>query len=244
MKGNESGNVERRSVEGGKAIAGAPAIDRRAFVAAAAAAGAALLLGGCSAGGKEQPQQKDAGAQDSAAGQGSGQPSEQQPQAQTQAGTKSLVAVFSWSGHTLQVAERINSLVESDFFRIEPADPYTQDYNELLDIAQSEQNSDARPALASGVDNWDEYGTVYLGYPVWWSKEPQIIKTFLESYDFAGKTVVPFSTSGGSGISGTLADVRDLAEGASFKEALSLSGDQVSSQLDQVDEWLGKLGLR
>ena len=219
------------------------AIDRRKFVAMAATAASALVLGGCAGGAGEGASQQGS-AKDSASDQGASGEGEQSSQPSAARGAKTLVACFSWSGHTQQVAEHVNGLVESDLFRIEPADPYTQDYNELLDIAQSEQNADARPALASGVDNWDEYGTVFLGYPVWWSKAPQVVKTFIESYDFSGKTVSPFVTSGGSGIAGTLPEIRDLADGASFTEGLSISGEQVASELDKVDEWLGKLGLR
>jgi len=78
-------------------------------------------------------------------------------------GSQTLIAVFSWSGNTLQVAERIHELIQGDFFRIEPANPYTDNYNELLDIAQQEQDDDARPALAASIENWDDYATIYLG---------------------------------------------------------------------------------
>lgn len=216
-----------------------PAIDRRAFVMLAAGAGASLLaaglLGGCSSPSAEEETQP--------APAPSPEPAPQQ-EAPTPEATKTLVAVFSWSGNTLQVAERINQLVESDLFRIEPAEPYAQDYNELLDIAQAEQDADARPPLAATVENWDDYGTVYLGYPVWWYEAPQIIKTFVEAYDFSGKVVIPFATSGGSSISGTLPEVQELCPGVEFREGITLDGDSVASQLDSVDEWLRDGELR
>lgn len=161
---------------------------------------------------------------------------------QAAAAGRALVAVFSWSGNTFQVAERINQLVDSDLFRIEPAEPYTQDYNELLDVAQAEQDADARPALAATVEGWDGYDTVYLGYPVWWYEAPQIIKAFVEAHDFSGKVVYPFATSGGSDISGTLPEIQELCPGAEFREGITLDGDSVASQLDRVDEWLDANG--
>lgn len=216
-----------------------PALDRRAFVMLAASAGASLLtagmLGGCSSPSAEEETQP--------APAPSPEPTPQQ-EAPTPEAAKTLVAVFSWSGNTLQVAERINQLVESDLFRIEPAEPYTQDYNELLDVAQTEQDADARPALAATVENWDDYGTVYLGYPVWWYEAPQIVKTFVEAHDFSGKVVIPFATSGGSSISGTLPEIQELCPEAEFREGITLDGDSVASQLDRVDEWLGGGGLQ
>lgn len=223
---------------------GGTAIDRRAFVMLAASAGASILAAGLLAGCSSE------GAEPSASSPSPDPGSQQQeatPESETEhtpATGKALVAVFSWSGNTLQVAERINQLVDSDLFRIEPAEPYTQDYSELLDVAQAEQDADVRPALAATVENWDDYGIVYLGYPVWWYEAPQIVKTFVEAHDFAGKIVVPFATSGGSSISVTLSEVQDLCPGAEFREGITLDGDSVGSQLDRVDEWLAEGGLR
>lgn len=222
-------------------------IDRRAFVGMAATAGMTLLLGGalvgCSSGqegavpaSSEQQTSQEATEQTQDAPQDSAQ-------AQPTEG-RALVAVFSWSGNTLQMAERIRDLTGGDLFRIEPANPYTSDYDALLDIAQAEQREDTRPALAATVDNWGDYDTIFLGYPVWWYEAPQIIKTFAESYDFAGKTVVPFATSGGSSITGTIPAIRELCPGAEFREGLTLDGDRVSSQLDRIEPWLGEQGAR
>lgn len=222
-------------------------IDRRAFVGMAATAGMTLLLGGalvgCSSGqegavpaSSEQQTSQEATEQTQDAPQDSAQ-------AQPTEG-RALVAVFSWSGNTLQMAERIRDLTGGDLFRIEPANPYTSDYDVLLDIAQAEQREDTRPAMAATVDNWGDYDTIFLGYPVWWYEAPQIIKTFAESYDFAGKTVVPFATSGGSSITGTIPAIRELCPGAEFREGLTLDGDRVSSQLDRIEPWLGEQGAR
>lgn len=208
-------------------------IDRRAFVGMAATAGMTLLLGGalmgCSSRQEATEQTQDAN-QDPAQGQPTG--------------GKTLVAVFSWSGNTLQMAEHIRDLTGGDLFRIEPATPYTRDYNEMLDVAQAEQREDARPAIASTVDNWDEYDAIFMGYPVWWYETPQIIKTFAEAYDFSGKTVVPFATSGGSSITDTVPAIRELCIGAEFRGGLTLDGDRVSSQLDRIEPWLNEQGVK
>ena len=108
-----------------------------------------------------------------------------------------LVAYFSWSGNTAQMAQMIQTETGGDLFEIQPAVPYTGDYDTLLDVAQQEQRENARPELASQVENWDSYDVVFVGYPDWWSDAPMLIYSFLESYDWNGKTLVPFCTSGG-----------------------------------------------
>lgn len=215
-------------------------MDRRRFVGLAATAGAAAmagaLLGGCA--GEEEHASEGAATpgQEPAA---TAAPSPAAPETRA-----TLVAAFSRTGHTLQVAERIHELVESDFFRIEPAATYPEDYDEMLETAQREQDDDARPALASVVENWDDYDTVYLGHPIWWAHVPQIMKSFVEQHDLAGKTVIPFATSGGSSIAGALPDLEALCPGATFGEGLTLDGDAVDAQLDRVDAWLGNANLR
>lgn len=163
--------VTIQGVEGNVRQAG---IDRRSFVGMVATAGMTLLLGGALAGCSSRQEAATSAGSASSTQQEASEPAEQtQDATQVQpTGGKTLVAVFSWSGNTLQMAERISDLTGGDLFRIEPAAPYTQDYNEVLDIAQAEQREDARPALAATVDSWDEYDTVFLGYPVWWYEPP------------------------------------------------------------------------
>ena len=98
------------------------------------------------------------------------------------------------------MAQIIQTETGGDLFKIEPATPYTDDYNTLLDVAQQEQADNARPELALQVENWEEYDVVFVGYPDWWSDAPMLIYSFLEAYDWEGKTLVPFCTSGGSGL--------------------------------------------
>lgn len=227
-------------------------MDRRKFVELAAVAGATLaaggVLGGCAnSRGEQAADQANDRSQDSAAQTQSDQattlPADESDAKPVVPGGKSLVAVFSWSGHTLEVAQHINALVESDLFRIEPAQPYTADYNEVLDVAKAEQAAGTLPGIAATVANWDEYSTIYLGWPVWWYEAPQILKAFVRQYNFAGKTVVPFSTSGGSSIESTLDQVQQLAVGATFTKGITLDSDNVTSQLSHVDTWLSGLGL-
>ena len=117
---------------------------------------------------------------------------------------KILVAVFSASGVTEKVGQEIARISGGDFFEIEPKEKYTKsDLNWLSRKSRSsvEMNDpSSRPEIATSVSNMDEYDTVIIGFPIWWGVAPRIIETFLESYDFSGKTIIPFCTSGGSGV--------------------------------------------
>ena len=119
--------------------------------------------------------------------------------------SKTLVAYFSASGVTARAAKEIADAVGADLYEIRPAEPYSQaDLNWMDKKSRStaEMNDPAcRPAIAGAVEHMEQYDTVFVGFPVWWYVEPRIVDTFLESYDFSGKTLIPFATSGGSGIS-------------------------------------------
>ena len=132
--------------------------------------------------------------------------------------SKTLVAYFSASGVTAKVAEKLSKAIGADLYEIAPAEPYTKaDLNWMDKKSRStvEMNDrSSRPAIATKVDNMDQYGTVFVGFPIWWYREPSIIDTFMESYDFAGKTVVPFATSGGSGLGDSYKNLQALAPGA------------------------------
>ena len=154
-----------------------------------------------------------------------------------------LVAYFSWSGNTQQMAQIIAEQTGGDLFEIAPATPYTEDYDELLDIAQQEQAEEARPALAAEVENWDSYDTVFVGYPNWWGDAPMAVYTFLESYDWTGKTLVPFNTSASSGFGRSLEGIAQSAAGATVLEGLALTEGELSDEQDRVTEWLDGLGL-
>ena len=117
---------------------------------------------------------------------------------------KTLIAYFSASGVTARVAREMAQAVDADLYEIRPEQPYTSadlDWMDKRSRSTLEMNDPAsRPAIAQAVENMAQYDTVLVGFPIWWYVEPRIVDTFLESYDFSGKTVIPFATSGGSGI--------------------------------------------
>lgn len=117
--------------------------------------------------------------------------------AQTEKGGKILIAYFSWSGNTRGIAQEIQSQTGADLFEITPVNPYSTDYNTVLMEAQEDQHKQARPELSAHVQNMDEYDIILLGYPNWWASIPMPIASFLEEYDFSGKTIVPFCSHGG-----------------------------------------------
>ena len=158
--------------------------------------------------------------------------------APAQGSGKTLVAVFSWSGNTLAVADRVAEDLQADLFRIEPATPYTTDYDEMLQIAKDEQAANTLPTLAANVQNWDSYSTIYLGFPTWWGHLPQIVKSFLAAHDCSGKVVYPFNTHGGSGFASCLSDLAEACPGADIREGLSLLGDSARESTAQVDAWV------
>ena len=154
-----------------------------------------------------------------------------------------LIAYFSWSGNTEQVAQIIQQETGGDLFEIAPATPYTDDYNELLDIAQQEQSDNARPDLAGQVENWEQYDTVFVGYPNWWSDAPMAVYTFLEFYDWDGKTLVPFNTSASGGFGRSLFGLEESASGASILDGLSFTERTLGNAQSEVAAWLDELEL-
>ena len=154
-----------------------------------------------------------------------------------------LIAYFSWSGNTEQMAQTIQAEIGGDLFKIEPAVPYTEDYDTLLDIAQQEQAEDARPELAAQEENWDSYDVIFVGYPNWWSDAPMAVYTFLEAYDFTGKTLIPFNTSASGGFGRSLSGIEESAAGATILEGLALTEGELGNVQSEVSSWLAGLGL-
>ena len=154
-----------------------------------------------------------------------------------------LIAYFSWSGNTEQVAQIIQQETGGDLFEIAPATPYTDDYNELLNIAQQEQSDNARPELAGQVENWEQYDTIFVGYPNWWSDAPMAVYTFVESYDWSGKTLVPFNTSASGGFGRSLSGLEESAPGAAILEGISFTERTLGDAQSEVTAWLDGLGL-
>ena len=154
-----------------------------------------------------------------------------------------LVAYFSWSGNTEHMAQIIAEQTGGSLFEIEPAAPYTDDYDTLLDIAQQEQSDNARPELAAQVEEWDSYDVVFVGYPNWWSDAPMAVYTFLESYDWTGKTLIPFNTSASGGFGRSLSGIEESAAGAEILDGLDLTESELSDAQSRITEWLDGLGL-
>ena len=153
-----------------------------------------------------------------------------------------LVAYFSATGTTKGVAERIASVTGGDLYQILAAEPYTEDdlnYNDDSSRSTVEQNDkSARPEIGSEEISLDGYTTVYLGFPIWWGEEPRILDTFVEEYNFEGITVIPFCTSGGSGIGRSGSNMESLAGDGTWLEGQRFSGNVSEEELQSWIEGL------
>ena len=149
--------------------------------------------------------------------------------------SKALVAYFSASGTTARVAKSLAAATEADLFQIEPTEPYTRadlNWNNKASRSSKEMGDEgARPAIAGTVSNMADYDVVYVGFPVWWYVEPRIVDTFLEAYDFGGKTIVPFATSGGSGIGRASAHMQGIVPSAKVQAGGLLNGRPSKAKL-------------
>ncbi|MDE6025409.1 MAG: NAD(P)H-dependent oxidoreductase [Lachnospiraceae bacterium] len=161
-------------------------------------------------------------------------------------GSKALVVYFSATGNTKAVAETIAELQGADIYEIVPEQPYTDEdlnYNDRSTRATAEQNNpDARPAISGGIEDIAEYDVIYVGYPIWWGDMPRILYTFFDNYDLTGKTIAPFCTSGGSGLSGTPKTIGSLEPEADILDGLHVSDSAAGNAEDKVSEWLGSIG--
>ena len=159
-------------------------------------------------------------------------------------GTKVLVAYFSATNTTKGVAEHIANGLNADLYEIVPEEPYTEadlNYNDDNSRSTIEMNDpSARPAISGSVENMEQYDIVFIGYPIWWGEAPRIVSTFMESYDFSGKTIVPFCTSGGSGIGSSDSNLEQLTSGADWLDGRRLNG---SDSEETVMEWVNGLWL-
>ena len=157
---------------------------------------------------------------------------------------KTLVVFFSATGTTKGVAEKIADITGADLYEIVPADPYTSedlDWHDADSRTSIEQNDlEARPEIASEQISFDGYDTVFIGYPIWWGVAPRIMDTFVESHDFDGMTVVPFCTSGSSGIGSSGKNLEENAGGGTWLDGKRFSG---STTEDELKAWIDGLGL-
>ena len=157
---------------------------------------------------------------------------------------KILIAYFSWGGNTEGVAKEIQSQTGADIFEITMMNPYSNDYNTVLDEAQRDQSAQTRPELATHVKNMDEYDIVMIGYPNWWASIPMPVASFLEEYDFSGKTILPFCSHGGGRFGQSLTAIAKLAPNATMGEALSIHYSGGSELSGDVSDWLSSNGIQ
>lgn len=151
-------------------------------------------------------------------------------------GRKALVAYFSWGGTTQRMAQQIQEITGADMFRIEPVVPYPTEYTPCTEVAREEKDSNARPAIKDRVQNWDDYDVVFIGCPVWWWTTPMIIHTFCESYDFKGKTVVPFCTYAATYRDETLAEIVNSTPDASHLTGEGLTSGRINRST--IQSWI------
>ena len=173
----------------------------------------------------------------------------------TQSNKKCLIAYYSRKGNnyvggkivnltignTEVVAKKIKGFIGGDLFEINTIKPYPVDYTETTEVAKAELRKNARPELTDAVKNMDDYDVIYLGYPNWWGTFPMAVFTFLESYDFSGKTIIPFCTHEGSGIGSSERDIKKLCPNTKVLPGIVIRGGSVSEADDLIENWLNKM---
>lgn len=211
-------------------------MDIKKFVVFLLAAILVLSVAGCGYGSDTAGQEENSGTADA---------SSETNRVNMETGDKILVTYFSATGTTRLIAENLAEAAGADLFEIVPADPYSDedlDYNnEVCRANHEQQNENARPEIAGTVGNMDPYDTVLIGHPIWWGEEPRIIDTFVESYDLFGKTVVDFCTSGGSGISQSQSNLKQLCPGS--VNWLTAKRFESNADLEDAAAWLEELGI-
>ena len=156
---------------------------------------------------------------------------------------KVLVAYFSHSGNTREIANQIHKSVGGDIFEIQAVKPYPGDYDECVEQAKQELKEGYRPKLKTIVKNIESYDVVFIGYPCWWSTIPAPVVTFLSKYDLSGKTVVPFCTHEGSGLGHSVSDISKLCPKSTLLESLAIRGSNVKTAQSEVSGWLRKIKI-
>ena len=150
-------------------------------------------------------------------------------------------------GNTAKMGRIIAKQMNADVFELVPVLPYPQGYDACLEAATEEQRTRARPEYEGEIENWDQYDTVFIGYPIWWGEIPNIVYTFMEAYDFTGKTVIPFNTHEGSGQSHSQRDIEKLLGSATVLKGLAVRGSKAQKDAEgtgrDVANWLNKIGL-
>ena len=153
---------------------------------------------------------------------------------------RTLIVYFSWSGNTQNAANMIGEIAGAKVVELELVKPYSSNYNKVLDEAQKDVNSGARPELKTKIENMEQYDTIIIGYPNWWATIPMPIATFLEEYDFSNKTIIPFCSHGGGGFGQSITDIAKLAPNSRIGEGLSIHYSGGSTLQTDITTWLQK----
>ena len=141
-------------------------------------------------------------------------------------------------GNMHYMAMTIQEAIGGELFRIETKEKYPLEHETLVNQAKEEQNEEVRPELATHIENVEQYDIIFLGYPNWWGDMPQPLYTFLEEYDFSGKTIIPFNSHGGSGFSNTIEEIKKLQPNATVKDdGLSISRNDVADSEQEITDW-------
>ena len=171
--------------------------------------------------------------------------------------SKTLVVYFSRTGENYSVgniekgnthiiADMIADKMNADTFEITTVSKYPETYDECTEVAKKEKSENARPEIVGTVENMEQYDTVFIGYPIWWSDMPMAVYTFLEAYDFSGKTIIPFCTHEGSGISGTPSNIQTVCPNAKvITDGFEIKGRIAQNSQDEakaeVEDWLADI---
>ncbi len=148
-------------------------------------------------------------------------------------------------GNTEYFADAIQAETGGDLFSVIVKKPYPNDYDKITDMGSEEQERDARPELSSHVENMDQYQTVFVGFPIWWYTMPQAMFTFLEEYDFSGKTIIPFVTHGGYGVGSSVEDIKKLCPDAKVVEDIfEADREDIGKQTKEIGGWIKGLGIK
>lgn len=141
------------------------------------------------------------------------------------------------------MANSIKENVDGDIFEIKTVESYPTDYNAVVDKAKQEQKNDYRPELVTKVENMDSYDVIFIGYPNWWNSIPMGVFIFFETYDFSGKTIIPFCTHEGSGLGRSVREIKKLCPRANVLDGFAIRGSSVNKAQNDVSAWLNKLGI-
>ncbi len=158
-------------------------------------------------------------------------------------GIKILVAYFSHSGNTREIANQIHKSMGGDIVEIQTAKLYPNDYDAVVKQAKQELDSGYKPALKRKIENIESYDVVFIGYPIWWGTIPAPVRTFLSEYDFSGKTIAPFCTHEGTGLGRSVTDISKLCPKSTLLDGGAIWGKDVKTAQNKLSEWLRKIKI-